>query len=271
MSDALWEEFKRKLEDEGAEWDHYGLDADFVSILEEVGYKKVLQRDALKARWQREIAKLSGAAATPSVPAAPSPPPPAPKPVSAPSTTPKSTDTGANPPAAAKDRSGKKQKESAPPPSPRPAKVPKVSTVVRAPAPSTPKPSAPSVPVTPTPSRPSLPAPRPKPPSGPSHNCTEASFDGVLAFCACGSAITTVNPLWTRTVSKGRVPVATLDVDDEFAVPVTDDRPLSMTFCDKCWKETPCYTDSKQTRGADEGLTMFYSCSICRYNFSQFS
>eukprot|EP01061_Rhynchopus_euleeides_P041955 TRINITY_DN73315_c0_g1_i1.p1 TRINITY_DN73315_c0_g1~~TRINITY_DN73315_c0_g1_i1.p1 ORF type:complete len:154 (+),score=55.85 TRINITY_DN73315_c0_g1_i1:538-999(+) len=36
-----------------------------------------------------------------------------------------------------------------------------------------------------------------------------------------------------------------------------------LEYCGKCRKRTKCTYYSKQTRGADEGQTQFYTCTVC--------
>ena len=36
-----------------------------------------------------------------------------------------------------------------------------------------------------------------------------------------------------------------------------------LEFCHQCKARTPCTYYSKQTRGADEGQTQFYTCTKC--------
>ena len=36
-----------------------------------------------------------------------------------------------------------------------------------------------------------------------------------------------------------------------------------LEFCAKCKARTKCTYYSKQTRGADEGQTQFYTCTVC--------
>uniref|UniRef100_A0A7S4CDW0 TFIIS-type domain-containing protein n=1 Tax=Eutreptiella gymnastica TaxID=73025 RepID=A0A7S4CDW0_9EUGL len=101
-----------------------------------------------------------------------------------------------------------------------------------------------------------------------------------LVFCGCGNILESAScaicsvapPTETQSsVCKFQMNTQPLEVYDAFAIKVVDTRALVNTFCDKCWKETPCYSDSKQTRSADEGLTMFYTCSICKHNWLEYS
>eukprot|EP00667_Euglena_gracilis_P017847 EG_transcript_18879 len=101
-------------------------------------------------------------------------------------------------------------------------------------------------------------------------------------FCACGYYVLPSDsrcpscaspvPAGPRAFHSLFKPQANrLDVVDEFRTKTADHRSMTLAFCEKCWKSTRCYTDSLQTRSADEGLTTFYSCSVCKYNWLEYS
>jgi DNA-directed RNA polymerase subunit M/transcription elongation factor TFIIS len=47
-----------------------------------------------------------------------------------------------------------------------------------------------------------------------------------------------------------------------------DNRVVEDALCEKCGKFRPCHTYARQTRGADEGQTIFYECTVCKSEWS---
>lgn len=45
-------------------------------------------------------------------------------------------------------------------------------------------------------------------------------------------------------------------------------RAIDDAYCQHCQKTTPCYGYGVQSRGADEGQTMHYECSVCRHKWT---
>lgn len=50
---------------------------------------------------------------------------------------------------------------------------------------------------------------------------------------------------------------------------VLDNRVQEDAFCERCNAFRPCYTFAQQTRGADEGQTIFLTCTVCKSEWSQ--
>ena len=60
-------------------------------------------------------------------------------------------------------------------------------------------------------------------------------------------------------------PIKTTVEEEEATVKTDkDQRTTEDTYCEKCKKVTACYVYAQQTRGADEGQTIFYQCSECK-------
>lgn len=47
-----------------------------------------------------------------------------------------------------------------------------------------------------------------------------------------------------------------------------DNRVIEEAFCERCNTHRPCKTFARQTRGADEGQTIFYCCTVCKSEWS---
>ena len=47
-----------------------------------------------------------------------------------------------------------------------------------------------------------------------------------------------------------------------------DSRVQEEAFCSQCNKFQLCFTYARQTRGADEGQTIFYECKVCKSEWS---
>jgi DNA-directed RNA polymerase subunit M/transcription elongation factor TFIIS len=49
---------------------------------------------------------------------------------------------------------------------------------------------------------------------------------------------------------------------------VKDNRVVEEAFCERCNAFRRCFTFAQQTRSADEGQTIFYTCTVCRTEWS---
>ncbi len=49
---------------------------------------------------------------------------------------------------------------------------------------------------------------------------------------------------------------------------VRDNRVIEEAFCERCNAFRRCYSFAQQTRSADEGQTIFYTCTVCRTEWS---
>lgn len=47
-----------------------------------------------------------------------------------------------------------------------------------------------------------------------------------------------------------------------------DNRVVEEALCETCGRFRPCHTYARQTRGADEGQTIFYECTVCKSEWS---
>ena len=47
-----------------------------------------------------------------------------------------------------------------------------------------------------------------------------------------------------------------------------DQRATEETYCEKCKCTRECFVHAQQTRGADEGQTIFYECRTCKNEWS---
>ena len=50
--------------------------------------------------------------------------------------------------------------------------------------------------------------------------------------------------------------------------PNVDQRAIEEALCEHCNKVQECYTYAQQTRGADEGQTIFFQCKTCKNEWS---
>jgi DNA-directed RNA polymerase subunit M/transcription elongation factor TFIIS len=47
-----------------------------------------------------------------------------------------------------------------------------------------------------------------------------------------------------------------------------DNRVIEEAFCERCNTHRPCRTFARQTRSADEGQTIFLTCTVCKSEWS---
>ncbi|CUG87905.1 transcription factor S-II-like protein, putative [Bodo saltans] len=47
-----------------------------------------------------------------------------------------------------------------------------------------------------------------------------------------------------------------------------DNRVIEESFCERCNTHRPCRTFARQTRSADEGQTIFLTCTVCKSEWS---
>jgi DNA-directed RNA polymerase I subunit RPA12 len=76
--------------------------------------------------------------------------------------------------------------------------------------------------------------------------------DGELRFSAADLSLT------------GQAAVVALKSGKE----TEDQRATEVAFCDKCKEMRKCFVYAQQTRGADEGQTIFFECSKCSNQWS---
>mmetsp|Transcript_38353 Transcript_38353/g.44679 ORF Transcript_38353/g.44679 Transcript_38353/m.44679 type:complete len:143 (+) Transcript_38353:191-619(+) len=85
----------------------------------------------------------------------------------------------------------------------------------------------------------------------------QISDDAVLTFSAADVSMA-VHAIAAISMQRGQS-TSTVDVDN---------RVIEEAFCDRCNAHRPCRTFARQTRSADEGQTIFLTCTVCKSEWS---
>ncbi|CCW69214.1 unnamed protein product [Phytomonas sp. Hart1] len=89
---------------------------------------------------------------------------------------------------------------------------------------------------------------------------TQDAVDAVMRWMEASQEEDASGTTAAGASTQGKPRVGTTEVDN---------RVIEEALCETCGVHRPCKSFARQTRGADEGQTIFYQCTVCKSEWQQ--